>query len=370
MAFLLENTRRLVVKVGTGVLTSGVGRLDAEKIHAICRELARFHRKGIEVIVVSSGAVALGMGRLKLEKRPTDLAALQTCAAVGQTRLIQTWQSGFEPADLNVAQILYTRDDLRGRRRHVAARQMLEQVLARGIIPVLNENDSISTEEIQFGDNDVLSALVASLIKADTLIILSKAPGLVDLEGSGELIPVVTEFSESILAMARGTADPTGRGGMITKLEAARIANQSGTAVFIGSGEDPAILGRLLAGQAEGTIFIPNKLPMKAKKRWIAFFQRPEGTLQIDAGAREALEKNGKSLLARGLHAVAGSFPRDAVVEITAGDATPFARGLCRYSAEELKQIIGASRDEIQARFPDRNRLEVIHRDELVLLRN
>lgn len=368
MKFLLQNTRRVVLKVGTGILTAGIGQLDTARIHAICREVAALRRQGVEVVLVSSGAIALGMGRLGLHKRPADLADLQTCAAVGQARLIQTWQTGFEPAGIHVAQILYTRDDLRGRRRHVAARQMLENVLARGILPIVNENDSISAEEIQFGDNDVLSALVASLTRADALLILSKAPGLIDLEGSGKVVPVVTAFTPEILGMARGTADPTGRGGMVTKLEAARIANQSGSAVFIGSGEDPAILSRLFAGESVGTVFIPNKLPMQARKRWIAFFQKPGGRIIVDAGASEALQTGGKSLLARGLREVRGEFPADAVIEVANTDERPFARGICHFSSSELRAMAGRGREELQALFPDRKRLEVIHRDDLVLL--
>lgn len=368
MAFLLEHTRRVVVKLGTGILTSGIGDLHEERIHAICREVAALHRRGVEVVIVSSGAIALGMGQLGLKRRPTDVASLQTCAAIGQARLIQTWQAGFEPEDLAVAQVLFTRDDLKSRRRHVAALHMLESVISKGVIPVVNENDSISTEEIQFGDNDVLSALVASLVKADQLIILSKAPGLVNLRGDGKLVPVVTEYTEAILAMAEGTADPTGRGGMVTKLEAAQIANKSGCGVFIGSGEDPGILNQLFAGDPEGTFFMPSRLPMASKKRWIAFFQKPLGQLRVDDGARTALLQNGKSLLAKGITGLEGHFSPESVVEILDAAGAPIARGITHYGSEQLHRVQGRSNDAIQAEFPDQKRLEVVHRDELVLL--
>lgn len=368
MAFLLENTRRIVVKLGTGVLTSGVGQLNAERIAAYCREIAQLRRQGVEVVVVSSGAIALGMGKLGLSKRPTDLASLQCCAAIGQAQLIQTWQSGFEPEGIHVAQVLFTRDDLRGRRRHVAALQMLESVLSKGVIPIVNENDSISTEEIQFGDNDVLSALVASLVKADPLIILSRAPGLVNLRGDGKLIPLVTEFTPEILAMAEGTVDPTGRGGMVTKLEAAEIANQSGCGVFIGSGENPGILVNLFAGEPEGTFFIPNGNTLRSKQRWIAFFHRPAGRLVVDAGAREAVEGNGKSLLAKGLLSAEGDFGTQAVVEIADREGRLFARGVCSYNSDRLRQVAGWSNREIQAQYPDQKPVEVVHRDGLVVL--
>lgn len=368
MAFLLEHTRRVVVKLGTGILTSAIGELHQERIFAICREITALHRKGVEVVVVSSGAIALGMGQLGLKRRPTDLASLQTCAAIGQARLIQKWQAGFEPENLAVAQVLFTRDDLKSRSRHVAALQMLESVISKGVIPVVNENDSISTEEIQFGDNDVLSALVASLVKADQLIILSKAPGLVNLRGDGKLIPVVTEYTPEILAMAEGTDDPTGRGGMVTKLEAAQIANRSGCGVFIGSGEDPKILNQLFAGDPEGTFFVPNRLPMGSKKRWIAFFQKPLGSIQVDDGARQALVENGKSLLAKGILGLEGKFGSDSVVEIVDTARRPIARGITHYGSENLVRVKGKSNDAIQTEFPDQKRLEVVHRDEMVLL--
>jgi len=369
MAFLLENTRRIVIKLGTGILTSGIGKLNTDRIHGICREVSKLRREGLEVVIVSSGAIALGMGKLGLTRRPGDLAGLQTCAAIGQAQLIQTWQGGFEADSLAVAQVLFTRDDLKGRKRHVAALQMLESVLARGVIPIVNENDSISAEEIQFGDNDILSALVASLVKADALIILSRAPGLINLHGDGKLVPVVTEFTETIMKMAEGTRDPTGRGGMVTKLEAARIANRSGCGVFIGSGENPDIINQLFAGEPEGTFFIPQKISMKSRKRWIAFFQKPEGTVIADPGARTAVEKNGTSLLARGILRCEGTFAAGSVIEIVDEMGQAFARGITNYSDRQLRRITGLSSEEIKRRFPRRKRVEVVHRDYLVLLK-
>ncbi len=368
MAFLFEKAKRIVLKLGTGILTSGVGQLDTEKIAAVGREVAALRRKGFEVIIVSSGAVGLGMGRLGLEARPAKLSSLQKCAAVGQSILIQTWQKAFDPHGMIVAQLLLTADDVRVRQRHLAVKELLEELLAEAIIPVINENDSVSAEGIKFGDNDTLSALVASLTKSDMLVILSTAPGLIDMKGTGKILPVVEKITPEIEAMAGGTTSPTAVGGMVSKIKAAKVAGQSGCGVFIASGEDPATLQRLVAGEPTGTFFVPSRMPLGARKRWIAFFHMPRGVVTVDAGAERALREDGSSLLARGVTGCKGPFGAGDVVTIQNAQGVAFARGIMRFDDRSLAAIAGKSTAEIKPLFPNMKRFEVIHRDALVLL--
>ncbi len=368
MPQLKSRVRRVVLKIGTGVLTSGVGQLDTGKIMAIGREVAALKNAGMEVMVVSSGAVGLGMGRLGLSKRPSKLTSVQKCAAVGQSILIETWQRAFNPFGLTVAQLLYTRDNLGPRGRHLAVKDLLEELLDDGLVPVINENDSVSTEELKFGDNDTLSALVASLVGADLLILLSTAPGLVDRKGTGQIIPVVEKITPQIESLAGGTESATAVGGMISKLSAVKIAARSGCGVIIASGADAAILPRLLTGEGACTFFVPEKIPLDARKRWIAWFQHPDGTVRIDAGAERALRDKGSSLLAKGVMAIEGNFEAGDVVAILTASGQPLARGVAQFSALEARAIAGQSNAAIAQKFPGRKRCELIHRDSLVVL--
>ena len=281
--------RRVVVKLGTGVLTSGAGELNTARIAAVCAGIAALRARGTEVIVVSSGAVGLGMGRLGLEKKPKEISQKQACAAIGQSLLMQTWQAGFAPHGLTVAQVLLTHDDLRLRTRYLSVKETLRQLISYGTIPVINENDTVSAAEIhamlKFGDNDMLSALVASLTGAEYLIILSTAPGLIDLKGTKTIVPVVERITPEIEAMAGGTTSETATGGMVSKIAAAKLATKSGCGVFIASGAEPEILAKLLCGRGPGTFFVPSGLPLVARKRWLAYFQRPAGTLLVNANA-------------------------------------------------------------------------------------
>jgi len=363
--------RRVVVKLGTGILTSGVGELDTGCLKRIAAQMAEMRRRGIEVIVVSSGAVGLGMGRLGLTQRPTRIAGLQACAAVGQSILTETWQNAFSPHQIIVAQLLLTRDDVRGRRRHLAIRDLIDELLKQRIVPIINENDSISKAELEllgFGDNDVLSSLVTSLAKADLLAILSTAPGVIDRAGTGEIIPVIERITPEIEALAGGSESITGTGGMVTKLEAARIATMSGAAVFIGDGKKPDILINLIDGTAKGTLFRPGDQDLNARHRWIAHFQESRGTLHVDAGAVRALRDNGKSLLAKGVTAAHGDFDAGDVVSVADPDGAIFARGVSAFDHSSLHRLIGKSNADIAAAHPELTRFEVIHRDELVVL--
>lgn len=360
--------RRVVIKLGTGVLTSGVGQLDTARIAAVCAEIAALRAAGTEVIVVSSGAVGLGMGALGLAKRPRDLAKKQACAAVGQSRLMETWQAGFARHGLTVAQMLLTHDDLRVRSRHLGVQETLTQLIAYRTIPIINENDTVSAAEIKFGDNDTLSAMVASLAQAQHLIILSTAPGLIDMKGTGQIVPVVERITPEIEAMAGGTTSETAVGGMVSKISAAKLATRAGCGVFIASGAEAGIIARLLSGRGPGTFFVPSGLPLEARKRWLAYFQRPAGTILVDARAVPVLRSQGRSLLAIGVTGVRGDFAAGDVVNIAGPDGTVFARGKSGYSAEETGVLAGRQGPEVAALHPGRRRHEVVHRNDLVLL--
>jgi glutamate 5-kinase len=368
MQFLEANARRIVVKIGTNSLTGPGGGLLSGRIEAVCREIAALKTNGFEVVVVSSGAVGMGIGKLGLKDRPDDLAGLQACAAVGQSRLMQAWQAALEEHSITAAQILLTREDVQGRKRHLAVRNTLEELLSFGVVPVVNENDTVSADEIKFGDNDVLSALVASLIKADLLIILSNIPGLMKDQGRGDLIPLVEEVTEEIRALAGGPENQFSTGGMITKIEAAKLATQSGCGVFIGSAEESEIITRVHDGTAPGTFFMPQALSLAARKRWIAFFEKPMGSLYLDAGASRAILDKNSSLLAKGIVRSSGSFKQGAVVDLLDPQEKTIARGIVAYDSGTLGEIIGMDSSEIQKSHPERSRFEVVHRDSLVVI--
>ncbi|HWL14483.1 MAG TPA: glutamate 5-kinase [Opitutus sp.] len=360
--------KRLVVKLGTGVLTSGIGQLDTARISAVCAEVAALRAQGTEVIIVSSGAVGLGMGALALAKRPKDVSKKQACAAIGQSLLMQHWQAGFRPHGLTVAQVLLTHEDLRGRARFLGVKETLRQLVSYGTIPIINENDTVSAAEIKFGDNDTLSALVASLVEAQYLIILSTAPGLIDLNGSKKIVPIVERITPDIEAMAGGTTSETAVGGMISKISAAKLATRSGCGVFIASGAEPQIIARLLGGHGPGTFFVPSGLPLEAKKRWLAYFQRPSGTVFVNDCAVPVLREQGRSLLAVGVTGASGEFSAGDIVNIADPKRTVFARGKIAFSSDEIPALAGRKGEEVSVLYPARKRLEVVHRNDLVLL--
>ena len=366
--------RRVVIKLGTGVLTSGTGRIDEARIGNLCTQIAGLHRQGTEVIVVTSGAIGLGMDRLGLTKRPKDVTKKQACAAIGQSLLMQTWQRGFSPYGLIAAQVLLIHDDLRVRSRYLAVRRTFERLFEYGAVPVVNENDTVSAAEImiKFGENDTLSAMVASLVQADYLVILTTPPGLIDFKGTGQVVPVVEKITSEIEAMAGGTKSETAVGGMASKVSAAKLATKSGCGVFIASGLEPDILPRLFRGNSPGTFFVPSGLPMEARKRWLAYFQRPTGTIRVNAGAGRALREGGKSLLAVGVTGAEGAFAAGDIVNLALDEGgtppTPFARGVTAFGADEIPRVAGRTTDEIRALDPARKHLEVVHRDNLVLL--
>lgn len=367
-----RRVRRIVVKLGTGVLTSGVGQLNRERLAGFAAQIAGLRLDGVDVIVVSSGAIGLGMGRLGLKHRPEDISKRQACAAVGQSLLMENWQQAFAPHGIVVAQVLLTHDELRLRHRHVAATATLEQLLAYQAVPIINENDAVSAAEIQsgsrFGDNDILSAMVASVTHAEYLMILSTVSGLIDRRGTGVLVPVVERITPEIEAMAEGTRSATSVGGMASKISAAKLALKAGCGVFIANGAEHEVMPRLLAGAARGTFFVPNGLPLGARKRWIAYFQRPIGTVKVNERAVPALRSQGRSLLAIGVLDCSGNFAKGDIVDIADPTDEIFARGVVAFGPEEIRRIAGKTSEEIQAIFPNRKRLEIVHRDNLVLL--
>jgi glutamate 5-kinase len=369
---LASRPRRVVIKLGTGVVTSGIGEIDTARIASVCAQIASLRGRGTEVVVVSSGAVGLGMGALGLAKKPKDVSKKQACAAIGQGRLMQTWQAGFTPHAITVAQVLLTHEDLRARERYLGIKQCLDQLIAYGVVPIINENDTVSAAEIEamlkFGDNDTLSALVASLAEAQYLFILSTAPGLIDLKGSGEIVAVVEKITPQIEAMAGGTTSETATGGMISKISAAKIATRAGCGVFIASGAEPDIVARLLGGTGPGTFFVPSGLPLDSKKRWLAYFQRPTGTILINAPAVPVLREQGRSLLAVGVTGAAGEFAAGDVVNIAGPDGVVIARGTSGFSSSVTIQLAGLRSEAVGRLHPGRKHLEIVHRDDLALL--
>ena len=360
--------KKVVIKLGTGILSAGEGRIHLDRMVRLAEGIRDLKASETETILVSSGSVGLGMGKLGIEERPKELALLRACASVGQCLLMNAWSEALESVGLIASQVLLTREDFKSRDRSIKVQETLASLLQRGIVPIVNENDSVSDEEIKFGDNDVLSALLASLGTAELLVILSTAKGLMTHPDAGRLIPFVAEITPSIEQMAQGTTSPTAVGGMTTKITAAKIATKSGCAVFIGSGENPQELVKIINGQAEGTFFAPSGLDLNGRKKWLAFFPEPKGTLQIDAGACEAILLNGGSLLARGLTEVNGDFDRAEVVEIVNPAGKTIARGISRFGKEELLLIQGKTNADVLDAFPGRNRPEVVHRDHLAPL--
>jgi len=325
---ILANVRRLVVKFGTGLLTDDHNRLALPSIERLARQVAALRAEGRQVTLVSSGAIAAGMGALGFTKRPQDLPSLQAAAAIGQGKLMAVYDQAFGKLGLHVAQILLTHDDLKTRPRHLAARNTLDTLLARGIIPIINENDTVAVDEIKFGDNDRLGALTATLIDADLLIILSHVAGLLDR--NQQVVPVVAEITREIEALAGGTDRVTSVGGMKSKIDAAKICVRSGIPLIIADGDRADVITELVAGTDTGTIFLPKTGKLESRKRWIAFFQKPAGVLVVDEGARTAVCSAGKSLLAKGVVRADGKFAAGDIVSIHDTAGNEFALGIVR----------------------------------------
>jgi glutamate 5-kinase len=375
---IAATSRTLVVKVGTRVLTHDDGTLNHDQVTALADQLVEITSDKRYVVLVSSGAVGSGIGRLKLSERPTDLAHLQAVAAVGQSRLIEAYNRAFEAHGRHAAQILLTADDLNDRSRYLNVRNTLLALFQYGAIPIVNENDSVRVDELQrnVGDNDRLAAMVTNLLRAPLLVLLSDVDGLFDRHPSdpaAQVIPVVTRFDEALREFNRQAAGPSGanhlsRGGMASKLEAARLATAAGESVVIANGRQPNVLVDILAGQTIGTLFLAQGPTVTSRKRWIGLTAQPCGRLLLDEGAQKAVQHQGRSLLAVGVKRIEGIFQKGDVLALCGQDGQEFARGLSNYGSEELRRIAGQPTERIVKILGHCPYDEVVHRDNLANL--
>ena len=366
----ISQARRLVVKVGSALVTNDGTGLAIDYLGELARQIARLREDGREVLLVSSGAIAAGMQRLGWASRPHAMHELQAAAAVGQMGLAQAYETCFTQYGLKTAQILLTHEDLADRLRYLNARSTLTALLELGVVPVINENDTVVTDEIRFGDNDTLGALVANLVEAEALIILTDQAGLFTADPRRD--PTATLVAEhraddpALEAMAGGAGSGISRGGMITKVRAARRAARSGAHTLIASGREADVLPRLAQGEALGTLLVASSTPLAARKQWLADHLQLAGSLILDAGAAKALA-SGKSLLPIGVTAVEGEFERGAAVACRGADGREIARGLVNYSSSEARRIARQPSSEIEAILGYLDAPELIHRDNLVL---
>lgn len=365
---LAERPGRVVVKIGSSVLTDEAGHIRPKVIRRLADEIAPLITPRRWPFVVSSGAIAVGVGELGLPERPQTMAGLQAAAAVGQSKLVETWAAAFRRFDTQVGQVLLTHADLADRKRYLNARHALLALKQARVVPIINENDSVSYKEIALGDNDELAAQVCNLVDAQLLVMLSVAPGILD-EG-GRCVPEVAADDPRLDAWVRPSGSRFGRGGMASKIRAARAATDRGSAVVILDGTKQGNLQRLLAGEEVGTLLTPPREshPLSSRAHWILHSLRPQGRLLIDAGACRAIEEGKTSLLGRGVLSVEGDFLAGDAVEITSEAGEPLARGLSRYTAEDLRQIAGLPSDAIQDKLGHFHGPTVVHRDDLVMI--
>ncbi len=368
----VAQAKRWVVKIGSALLTDDGAGLDQRAIADWVDQMAGLRRQGIELVLVSSGSIAEGMSRLGMSRRPHELHHLQAAAAVGQMGLIQAYESNFKRFQMHTAQILLTHDDLSNRQRYLNARITIKELLRLGVVPVINENDTVVTDEIRFGDNDSLGALVANLVEADVLVILTDQMGLhsADPRKNPEA-PVISQAFASdakLDQMAGAGMGRLGRGGMATKLTAARLASRSGAVTVITSGRQEAVLSRLQQGELLGTLLVPDLEPLAARKQWLAGHLQARGRLVLDQGAVNVLKNQGRSLLPVGVRAVHGQFARGDMVICAAPDGEPVARGLINYGSSDAALIMGKASSEIETALGFVIEPELIHRDNLVLL--
>lgn len=372
MKTVLTQSRRIVVKVGSSLVTNHGEGLDTGAIENWARQISVLRKNGCEVVLVSSGAIAEGLQRLGWKKRPSAVHELQAAAAVGQMGLVQIYESCFRQHKLHAAQVLLTHADLTDRERYLNARSTLRTLLDLGIIPIINENDTVVTDEIKFGDNDTLGALVANLIEADALIILTDQDGLYNVDprrDSGATLVSAAQAGDAKLEMmAGGAGSHIGSGGMLTKILAAKRAARSGAHTVIASGHKQDVLLHLLQGESIGTLLTASSLALDARKQWLADHLQVSGKVSLDAGAVRALCVDNKSLLPIGVKQVSGDFHRGAVVAILDENGKDIARGLVNYSANEARRIAGKASREIENILGYVDEPELIHRDNLVLL--
>ena len=367
----LAESNRWVIKIGSSLVTDDGRGLDTNAIKSWTGQIAQLRQQGKQIILVSSGAVAEGMVRLGWDERPSALHELQAAAAVGQMGLVQCYESYFKQHELLSAQVLLTHEDLSDRRRYLNARSTLKTLLDLGVIPIINENDTVATEEIRFGDNDTLAALVANLVEADVLIILTDQHGLFTEDPNknpdAELVSEGMANDPAFQRMAGPSAGNLGQGGMSTKISAAQRAARSGTATLITSGRTPNALVRIADCENLGSLLLPDREPIAARKQWLAGRLKTSGSLQLDEGATKVLKQSGKSLLPVGVTSVTGNFIRGEMVTCLAPDGSEIARGLVNYNAIEAAKIKGRPSNEIESILGYIDEPELIHRDNLVI---
>ncbi|HYW03935.1 MAG TPA: glutamate 5-kinase [Gammaproteobacteria bacterium] len=364
-------SRRWVIKLGSSLLTNDGSGLDEDRIGTWVDQIAALRGQGRDVVLVSSGAVAAGMVTLGWKRRPRALQEQQAAAAVGQMRLVQTWESCFERHGMHTAQVLLTYADLTDRRRYLNARSTLRALLRLGVVPVVNENDTVSNEELRFGDNDTLASLVANLVEAELMVILTDQQGLYDRDprrhADAVLVPYGRADDPHLQELAAPAAGAWGRGGMLSKVTAAARASRSGAATVIAGGREGDVLGRIAGGEALGTLLVPGQQPLAARKQWINGHLQVHGRLQLDDGAVRVLRESGRSLLAVGVTGVQGHFERGDVVSCCDADGREVARGLVNYGADECRRIKGQASSRIEEILGYVEEPELIHRDNLVI---
>lgn len=366
-----QRIKTLVLKLGTAVLTQGTQALNRAHMLEIVRQCSKALGMGHKIIIVSSGAIAAGKEHMNYPLLPPVIASKQLLAAVGQCRIIQLWEQLFAIYNLKIGQMLLTRADIEDRERFLNARDMLRALLEHGIVPIINENDAVATAEIKVGDNDNLSALVAILAEADTLVLLTDQKGLYSADPrkypDAEFIPVVEQIDDTVRALAGTSLSGLGTGGMCTKIQAAEVATRAGIAVIIASGKDSSCIGQIIGGENIGTLFLPCETPLESRKRWI-FGAPPAGALIIDQGAAKALVEDKRSLLPKGIISVVGIFSRGEVLRVLDPAGKDLAHGVCRYSSDALSLIKGRHSGEIESLLGYEYGTVAIHRDDLIML--
>ncbi|MCH8293178.1 glutamate 5-kinase [Candidatus Poribacteria bacterium] len=367
---LLSRVKRIVVKVGSSTISENFA-IDYKYLNSLVDDLAAVKKTGKEVILVTSGAIAVGIGHLGLRRRPETLPGLQAAAAIGQSRLMHAYETRFQRYNQLAAMLLLTQEDFNSRQRYIHISDTLRTLLQFGVIPIINENDTVAVEEIKVGDNDTLAAHVTNLADADILIILSDRDGFYTADPrkhpNAELIDIVSSITEEVKHAAGSAGTVDGTGGMITKLRAAEIVTGSGEMMVLANGSTPSVVNRILSGEKIGTLFLP-QARMSGRKRWIAYSRPPQGLLFVDNGARDALVHGGKSLLPSGLCRVDGDFEYGDTVSCLDANEHEFARGLVNYNTQEISQIMGKRTGEIEKILGHHYYDEVIHRDNLVLM--
>lgn len=370
----LKNPKRLIFKIGTSTLTHATGLLDLNRIENIVRQLTNVHNMGIEIVLVSSGAIGAGMGKLGLKTRPKTIPEKQAAAAVGQGVLLHMYEKLFSEYGKTVAQILLTKEDILNRKRFLNARNTFFSLFNQGVIPIVNENDAVAVDEIKIGDNDTLSAMVTSLVEGDLLVLLSDIDGLYDSNPKenkdAKLISYVDSITEEIKDAAGGAGTSFGTGGMITKIKSAEIAVSSGASMIIVNGSSPNIINEILEGKNVGTFFKADQNPMQSRKCWIAYNTLIKGQITVDEGAKEALAKYHKSLLPAGILSIYGLFEKGDIISIIDSLGNEIARGITNYNSSEIDIIKGCNTSLIEEKIGYKSYDEVVHADNLAVLNN